>query len=77
MSKVKLPGWEGPVLNAASWLREHHNIPEYLSIEECFCQHFGCEIEKVMMDEPYQEFTSETYVVFDEKAAALFMLKWS
>lgn len=77
MSKVRLPGWEGPVLNAALWLRDHYSIPEYEVIEDRFCQYFGCEIEITMMDPPYQEFPSKTYAVFDEKDALLFMLKWS
>jgi len=77
MNKVLLPGWEGPVLNAARWLRDYYGIPEYEIIEDRFCQHFECEIETILMDPPYQDFPSKTYAVFNEKDAALFILKWS
>lgn len=77
MDKVRLPGWNGPVLNAARWLRGHLDIPEYEVIEDRFCKYFNCEIEQVMMDSPNQTFPLYTYAVFKEQDAVMFVLRWS
>lgn len=73
VNKVRLPGWRGPVLNAAIWLREHLGIPEYEAIDQPFCEYFGCtvEIEYIGPGFPLQ------YAVFDGRAATAFILRWS
>lgn len=72
-----LPGWEGPVVNAARWLREYYEIPDYEMIEDKFCEHFKCEIHREMMEPPYQESPAYSYAVFDEHDATMFILRWS
>ena len=73
MNKVRLPGWSQPVLNAVQWLREQENIPEWEDIEPRFCEYFDCEIEKVGT----LGRSERVYAVFDEPAAAVFLLRWS
>lgn len=74
MKTVRLTAQEGPVLNAAVWLREHLAVPDYEIIEPQFEQHFGCRIVRA----PPEDFVfGEVYVEFDEQAAALFVLRWS
>lgn len=69
-----LPGWTGPVLNAATWLREQKSIPSYQSIEDEFKDYFRCDI---YTEYPKDGPVHRTYAVFEEKDAILFILKWS
>lgn len=68
MKKVKIPGWEKPAINAARWLRQHRNIPEYEVLEDAFAEYFNCRIIR----EPL-----EVYAEFDEADATMFLLRWS
>ena len=71
---VRLTAHEGPVLNAAHWLREHLSVPDYEIIEPQFEQHFGCRVVR----DPSDDFVyGRIYVEFDEQAAVEFVLRWS
>lgn len=74
MRKVRLPGWEKPVLNAVQWLRQQENIPDYESVEQRFCEYFGCEVEHEPTDSIH---ITRVYAVFTEKEATAFLLRWS
>ena len=75
MNRVRLPGWEGPVLNAAIWLRQHLDIPKYENIEPVFSKYFNCVV--IQEFDPDNHFTFKVYVEFDEPAATMFILRWS
>lgn len=68
MKTVKIPGWSTPAINAARWLRQQRNIPEYEIIEDVFSEYFNC---RIIVDSD-----GKTYAEFDEKEALLFMLRW-
>ena len=76
MTRVRLSGWEEPVISAARWLREHKNIPEYEIIEDAFAEYFNCSIIRVY-DPEYTDSIYQVYAEFDEEEAALFILRWS
>lgn len=74
MSLVRIRTDQDAVLNAAEWLRQHLNTPDYESIDHEFEQHFGCRIRRA----PPDDFVfGEVYAEFDEQTAALFLLRWS
>lgn len=74
MTTVRLTAQEGPVLNAAEWLRQHLAIPDYNSADTEFEQYFGCRVVRA----PPDDFVfGEVYAEFDEQTAALFLLRWS
>lgn len=75
MNKVRLPGWEGPVLNAAVWLREHLDMPKYETLEPVFAEYFNCAV--IRDYDPNNHNIYKVYAEFDEKAATLFILRWS
>ena len=75
MNRVRLPGWEGPVLNAAVWLREHLDMPKYETLEPAFAEYFNCQI--VREDDPVHQHIFKVYAEFDESAATLFILQWT
>jgi len=74
MNTVRLPGWEGPVLNAAVWLRQHLNIPEYEKLEPLFAKYFNCTV--IQEFDPDNNFIFKVYVEFDEQDATMFILRW-
>ena len=74
---VYLPGWEGAVLNASEWLREHLDLPYWKFMDEPFAEYFGCEIYREMMDPPFEQYPARVYAVFTEQAAVEFLLRWS
>ena len=41
---VCLPAHEGPVQNAAQWLRQQLNIPHYENMEKEFEEYFRCRV---------------------------------
>ena len=66
---------QGPVLNAAVWLREHLDIPDYETMESQFEEYFNC---KVVREPPHDLVYGRVYAVFDsEQDAAWFIMKWS
>lgn len=74
MTTVRLKADQGAVLNAAEWLRQHLNTPDYNSVDTEFEQHFGCKIRR----EPPDDFVyGKIYAEFDEQAAVAFLLRWS
>lgn len=73
---VYIPGWEGAVVNAVRWLRDHKNIPEYQTVDEEFAEYFGCKIVSEMMDPPYDNIVGRVYAVFTERDAVAFLLRW-
>lgn len=73
MKTVRLAAHEGPVLNAAHWLREHLAVPDYEIIEPQFEQNFGC---RVVRDPSDDWVYGRVYAEFDEQAAVLFALTW-
>lgn len=75
MNRVRLPGWEGPVLNATIWLRQHLGIPNYETLEPVFAKYFNCAVIREFDPTNYNIF--KVYAEFDEKAAAMFILRWS
>lgn len=75
MNTVRLPGWSNPVHRAADWLRDHHNIPDYQSLEKEFAEYFNCRI--IRNDEWNQVDNRAVFVEFDEAGAAMFLLRWA
>lgn len=75
MNRVRLPAWEGPVLNATIWLREHLDMPEYETLEPAFAAYFNCQI--VTEDDPVHRHIFKVYAEFDEPVATWFVLRWS
>lgn len=73
---VYLPSDDAAVINAAMWLRKHIDKPLYESIDEEFKKYFGCDIVREPED-PVSDKTYKLYAVFEEKDAALFILRWS
>lgn len=72
---VCLPAYKGPVLNAAQWLRQHLNIPEYETMERQFEEYFRC---RVVREPPHDLVYGKIFAVFDcEKDANWFILRWS
>ena len=72
---VCLPADQGPVLNAAQWLRQHLDIPDYETMESQFEEYFNC---KVVREPPHDLVYGRVYAVFDsEQDAAWFIMKWS
>ena len=72
---VCLPADQVPVQNAAQWLRQHLNIPDYETMEPQFEEYFNC---KVVRDPPHDLVYGKIYAVFDsEQDAAWFIMKWS
>ncbi len=72
---VCLPADRGPVLNAAVWLREHLDIPDYETMESQYEEYFNC---KVVREPPHDLVYGRVYAVFDsEQDAAWFIMKWS
>lgn len=75
MNRVRLPGWEGPVLNAAVWLRQHLDMPKYETLEPAFSKYFNCVV--IQEFDPDNRNIFKVYVEFDEPAATLFILQWT
>ena len=74
MTLVRIKANQDAVLNAAEWLRQHLNTPDYEAVDTDFEQHFGCRVVR----EPPDDFVfGEVYAEFDEQAAAMFLLRWS
>lgn len=74
MTTVRIKTDQDAVLNAAEWLRQHLNTPDYDSVDTEFEQYFGCRVVRA----PPNDFVfGEVYVEFDEQTAALFLLRWS
>jgi hypothetical protein len=74
MKTVRIKTSEDAVLNAANWLRQHLDRPDYEWIEPDFEQYFGCRIVR----EPLEDFVfGKVYVEFDEQDAVAFVLRWS
>ena len=72
---VCLPADQGPVLNAAQWLRQHLNIPDYETMESQFEEYFNC---KVVREPPHDLVYGRVYAVFDsEQYANWFILRWA
>ena len=72
---VCLPADQGPVLNAAQWLRQHLDIPDYETMDPQFEEYFNC---KVVREPPHDLVHGKIYAVFDsEQDAAWFIMKWS
>ena len=72
---VCLPAYRGTVLNAAQWLRQHLDIPDYETMESQFEEYFNC---KVVREPPHDLVYGRVYAVFDsEQDAAWFIMKWS
>lgn len=72
---VCLSAHEGPVMNAAVWLRQHLDIPEYETMEKHFEEYFGC---RVVREPPHDLVYGKIFAVFDcEKDANWFILRWS
>ena len=76
MTTVRLPGWSEPVIRAAEWLRDHHGIPDYESIDQEFAEYFRCRVVKGLPGWP-EHTNSPVYAEFDEAEAAMFLLRWS
>jgi hypothetical protein len=74
--KVKIPGWEKPAVNAARWLRQHKNIPEYEVLEDAFAEYFNCRIIREPLD-GWDYACVEVYAEFDEDEATMFLLRWA
>ena len=74
MKTVRLTAQDGPVLNAAVWLREHLSVPDYEIIEPQFERYFGC---RVVREPPDDRVYGRVYAEFDEQDATLFVLRWS
>jgi len=72
---VCLPVDRGPVLKAATWLRQHLDIPDYETMESEFEEYFRCRVVR----EPAHDFVyGRIYAVFDsEQDASWFIMKWS
>lgn len=75
MNRVRLPGWKGPVLNAAVWLREHLDMPKYENLEPAFAKYFNCAV--IQEFDPDNHFIFKVYAEFDEPAATVFILQWT
>lgn len=72
---VCLSADRGPVYNAATWLREHLDIPDYETMESQFEEYFNC---KVVREPPHDLVHGRIYAVFDsEQDTSWFILKWS
>jgi len=72
---VCLPADQGPVLNAAVWLRQHLDIPKYENMESQFEEYFNC---KVVREPPHDLVYGRVYAVFDsEQDANWFALRWA
>lgn len=72
---VCLPANTGPVLNAAQWLRQHLNIPEYETMESQFEEYFNC---KVVREPPHDLVYGRVYAVFEHgEDVTMFILRWS
>ena len=72
---VCLPADQGAVLNAAQWLRQHLDIPEYETMEKHFAEYFGC---KVVREPPHDLVYGRIFAVFEhEQDATMFILRWS
>ena len=72
---VRLSADRGPVYNAAQWLRQHLDIPDYETMESQFEEYFNC---KVVREPPHDLVYGRVYAVFDsEQDAAWFIMKWS
>ena len=72
---VCLPADRGPVLNAAVWLRQHLDIPDYETMEDAFGKYFKC---KVIREPSHDLVHGRVYAVFDsEQDASWFILRWS
>lgn len=79
MNRVRLPGWSGPVLKAAIWLRKHKNIPDYESVEQAFAEYFNCNIIRIREADPdyLSKGIAYVYAEFDARDATMFILRWS
>lgn len=75
VATVRLPGWSDPVIRAAEWLRAHHSIPDYESLEREFACYFRCRV--VTNDGWNRVDHCAVFVEFDEAEAAMFLLRWS
>ena len=72
---VCLPADRGPVLNAAQWLRQHLDIPDYETMEPQFEEYFNCKVVRIP---PHDLVYGQIFAVFDsEQDASWFILKWS
>ena len=72
---VCLPADQGPVLNAAVWLREHLDIPAYETMESQFEEYFRC---RVVREPPHDLVYGRVYAVFDsEQDTNWFILRWA
>ena len=72
---VCLPAHKGPVLNAAQWLRQHLDIPDYETVESQFEEYFRC---RVVREPPHDLVYGRIFAVFDcEQDATMFVLRWS
>jgi len=72
---VCLPAHKGPVLNAAIWLRQHLDIPEYETMERQFEEYFRC---RVVREPPHDLVYGKIFAVFDcDRDANWFILRWS
>ena len=72
---VCLPAHKGPVLNAAQWLRQHLDIPDYETMESQFEEYFNCKVVRIP---PHDLVYGRIFAVFDcEQDATMFVLRWS
>ena len=72
---VCLPAHKGPVLNAAQWLRQHLDIPDYETVESQFEEYFRC---RVVREPPHDLVYGRIFAVFEhEQDATMFILRWS
>ena len=71
---VCLPADQGAVLNAAQWLRQHLDIPDYETMDSQFEEYFNCKVVRIP---PHDLVYGQIFAVFDsEKDAMLFILRW-